>query len=706
MLGCKAPEHESAQERSIRYPETRIVDAVDDFHGTTVPDPYRWLEALDEPEVREWAAAQTSLAREVFGDADVRGWFADRIARHGEAWWTYDERAPRRAGGSPVRLDSAEDGERQRVVVAEADGTMRVLADPGADEPDVSVTGVEVAPDGAHAAVQWSVGGSEWVTTRIVRVDDGVMLDETLDGLRWSAPVWTADGAGFFYVRYGRPLPGQRVALREATLGYHQLDTPQEADHVVWRTPPGDVELIIDADLSPGGRYLVISEGTGADTDGIGQLMARLLILDLEDARTPDVLRQPALVVEDRVAGYRMVGEGEDGTLHVITDRDAPRRRVVAIAPSDPSPSAWRELIPQHEDVLDRIHRLGDHYVGLSLRDAQSVLRVYTRDGRLRHTIELPPFAIVDEVGRGATDSEVFLGHSSYLLAPIRWYVDLATGAVREDPPPTTALRGGPYEVTRVRYESRDGVRVPMFIVHKRGLDLDGSHPVVLHGYGASHTPNVPFYDETALAWLEAGGVYAVPNVRGGGAFGRDWWEAANLERKQRTFDDFIAAAEYLVREGWTNPDRLAITGMSFGGLLVTAVMTERPDLFAAVVADVPRTDLIRVESGRHRAQTGSPDDPDQFPFVLRHSSQQRVRDGRCYPATLVTTAFNDERQPAWAAFKFTAALQAAQACDRPIVLRADQVGGHVGKTWAALQEHWVDWLTFVATALDVSVGP
>jgi prolyl oligopeptidase len=242
-----------------------------------------------------------------------------------------------------------------------------------------------------------------------------------------------------------------------------------------------------------------------------------------------------------------------------------------------------------------------------------------------------------------------------------------------------------------------------MFVVHRRGLALDGSHPVLLHGYGASHTPVLPWYDEPILAWLEAGGVYAVANVRGGGEFGRRWWEAAILERKQITFDDFISAAEYLIQSGWTVPERLAMHGISFGGLLVSAVMVERPDLFAAAVAEVPATDLVRFDLGRHRAQLGSPGDSLQFPFVLRNSPLHRVRAGRCYPATFITTSINDERIPPWSAFKFTAAVQSAQACNRPVVLRVDSVGGHAGMTPAAAEQHWIDWLTFVAAAVGMN---
>jgi prolyl oligopeptidase PreP (S9A serine peptidase family) len=517
--GCQNPGSDPARERALQYPETRRVDAADIIHGTRVADPYRWLESLDSLEVREWSASQTRIARAAVADPALRTWLAGRITAHASAWEAFEASGPALLESDGPRLEAVGDGSRQRVVVVKSVGSRRVLADPGADRPGWSVTRLTTSPDGTHVIVESSAGGSEWVSTQIVRVEDGVALAEFLDGLLWEPPTWTRDSRGFFYVQYGRPRPGERSAFRGSSIRYHTLGTTQAADVEVWRTPREDTER---------------------------------------------------------------------------------------------------------------------------------------------------------------------------------------TGSTRPGPEPPATLQGGPYEVSRVRYTARDDVPIPMFIVHRRNLALDGSHPVILHGYGASHTPTLPWFDEPILTWFEAGGVYAAPNLRGGGEFGREWWEAAILERKQTTFDDFIAAAEFLVEEGWTTPGRLAIHGMSYGGMLVSAVMTERPDLFGAAVAEVPATDLIRLDLGRHRAQLGSPADSDQFPFVLRHSPLHRVREGRCYPATFISTALNDERIPAWNAFKFTAALQWAQVCNRPVVLRVDDVGGHGGMTPAAWNEHWVDWLTFVAKALRV----
>ena len=270
---------------------------------------------------------------------------------------------------------------------------------------------------------------------------------------------------------------------------------------------------------------------------------------------------------------------------------------------------------------------------------------------------------------------------------------------------PAVSRLGGPYETTRVRYPSKDGTLIPMFLVHRKGLVLDGSHPVLMYGYGASHDPSLPVFDESIQAWLELGGVYASPNLRGGGEFGRAWYEAATLERKQHTFDDFIAAAEWLIRERWTSPSRLAIRGSSNGGLLVTGTIAQRPDLFAVAVAHVPQTDGLRFERGRHTAQFGTPSNPAQFPFLYAYSPLHQLKPNRCYPATFLTTAFNDERVPAWHAFKFTAALQAAQNCNRPIALRVDASGGHSGLP-QTFSEHQADMLTFVTRGVGIRELP
>ncbi len=387
-------------------------------------------------------------------------------------------------------------------------------------------------------------------------------------------------------------------------------------------------------------------------------------------------------------------------TLYVFTDRDAPRRRIVAVDIRNPSPEHWRDVVPQADDVIDRVSEINGRFVVTYLRNLQHVVRVYDRAGRLVRELSIPPMTVVTDLRSGAGDNEIIV-EARTGFAPTRTRHDITTGAVVVEREAKLPFPADKFETKQVWYESKDGVRVPMFVLHRRGLVRDGSHPAILVGYGASSQMTLPHFSEWAVLSLELGMVLAVPALRGGGEFGRAWYEAATLEKKQTTFDDFIAAAEYLIGEGYTSPGRLAIQGASNGGLLVTAVINQRPELFRVAIAEVPGTDALRYDRGRHITQFGNATNPAHFPFLYAYSPQHNIKAGTCYPSTLITTALNDDRAPAWMALKYTAALQAAQSCNRPIILRADTGGGHGGN---ALEDA-ADLVAFIALQLGLT-GP
>ena len=644
--GCRHPPHGATHP----YPPTRTVDVVDVYHGKNVPDPYRWLEDLSSPEVRKWAAAQRRMALPLMRANDVRPWLAQRIDALGAGWAAFEAVVHHT---SPPTID-------------------RSTLEPGA-----AVLGTWPSPDRRHIAYAVSQQGSDWGVMRIRRQSDGHDLPERLEGLLWSKATWTRDNGGFFYQRTQRAEAGARTMLRAAAVYYHRLGSSQTDDVPVFRTPEATTDLVVDVGLSDDGRDLFIYEGNGADVDGIGWLLTRVHVVDLGRAPHPTLNTPAVALTTDRVAAYRLIASDADNWF-LLTDRGAPRRRVVAVRRADPSPERWRDVIPESADVLDRVYAVGGRLAAVYRRDVQDRVRVFDRAGRLLRELAIDPLTTVLAIQGGRDDDELVVDTMSFLVPPTRSRHHLGSSAIVVDTP-RVAVSSVDIEVRQHWYASKDGTRVPMFVLHRRDLIRDGSHPSLLIGYGSSGTSSRPEYAEHLIAWIEMGGLVAVPALRGGGEFGRAWYEAAILERKQTTFDDFIAAAEYLIAERYTSREKLVAQGRSNGGLLVASVLTQRPDLFRVAIAEVPIADTLRYDRGRHVPQFGSAQDPAQFDFLFAYSPQHHVKAGTCYPATLLTTALNDDRAPAWLPMKFAAAVQAAQACPRPVVLRADPIGGHTG---------------------------
>lgn len=655
----------------LRYPATRTVDVVDDYHGTKVADPYRWLEQLDAQEVRDWAAAQTMIAERVLRENAIRPWI---VARVGELQRFWEETSTEARG--PALIDDNGLG------------------------PGGTIAGTWPSPDGAFAAYAVSELGSEWVETRIRRLSDAADLEERLDGLLWSDASWTKDSRGFFYVRSLKPALGERTAMKGPAVYYHVVGTPQSADIALFRTPQHVTDLVVTQQMSEDGRYLFIYEGNGAHVDGIGWLLTRMYMLDLGDPTRPALGNEIVPLTPARDAAYRVVASAGD-TLYVFTDRDAPHRRVVAIDIGNPSPEHWRDVVPETDDVIDQVYDIDGRFVVQYLRSVQHGVRVFDRSGRLLRELSIPPMTAIMDVRRGVGGDELVI-EARETFAPTRTRHNVTTGAITVERTAKLPFPSGQYQATQVWYAAKDGVRVPMFLLHRSGLRLDGSHPTILSGYGASSQLTLPWFNEWTVVALELGMVVAIPSLRGGGEFGRTWYEAATLERKQTSFDDFIAAAEYLIREGYTSPEKLAIQGASNGGLLVAVVVNQRPELFRVAVAEVPQSDALRYNRGRHNTQFGDPTNPAHFPFLYAYSPQQHVKRGLCHPSMLITTALNDERSPAWMPMKYTAALQAAQSCDRPIILRADPGGGHGGN----MLGDGADGLAFVARQLGLTLPP
>lgn len=689
---------------SLDYPAAKTGDVADVYHGTRVADPYRWFEEIGAPEVQDWAAAQNALVtRFVRGDS-LRGWFLQRMQHHGKVWDQTDGSESGPVGpGTQFRLSASADSSYDLLRI-HRDGRVLDFIDPHTFGSQTRIARFEVSPDGKYVAYALSEGGSEWVQTRIRRVADGIDLPEVLDGMLGGTPLWSRDSRGFFYVHQKRD-DTHRVMLLEPSARYHAINTPQSADRILFATPPGSVESVLQLSFASEKKYLIISEGSGALWEEFSWVLSRMHVLDLGDAAVPALTNPVVPLTPDKVAGYRVVAS-EGSMLYVMTDRDAPRKRVVAVDVRDPSPQKWRDIIPQDAKlVLHSMRRIKNRFVGVYLADVQPLIRTFDKDGRPLQNVTLPPFSNIIDLSPGEGASELEVGTASFLQSPTLRAVDVLTGKSKVAFATTTDFDTASFQTRQEWYTSHDGTRVPIFVVHRKNIVMDGSHPVLMLGYGASGTVELPNFSEDVLAWLEAGGVFAMPSLRGGGEFGREWYDAAILGRKQNTIDDFIAAAEWLIRSGYTKPEKLAIRGASNGGQLVAATITQRPDLFGVAIAEVPITDNLRYDRGRHRGQFGHVSDSAQFAYLFRYSPLHRVRPGTCYPATLITTVMNDDRAPAWLAFKFAAALQSAQGCDKPILLRVEDVGGHLGErgrnSWT---EDRADALAFAARQFGMRV--
>ncbi len=678
-----------APAQTLQYPAARKSDVVDDYHGTRVPDPYRWLEDPDSPESRAWIEAQNRLTAAYLAEIPARAALRERLTK----LWNYPKY------GTPFRKARRyfffkNDGlQNQSVLYKQASLTAdpETLLDPNvlSEDGTVALSTLAVSEDGRLLAYGTSASGSDWEEFRVRDVAEGRDLSDHLKWIKFSGASWTNDGAGFFYSRY--PEPGDKALTdvnRFQRLYYHRLGTEQTADVLVYERPD-QPDWGMNAEVTDDGRYAVLHVWLGTDRRN------RVYYLDLKDARRPKVTGEVVRLLDDFDASYAFVGN--DGPVfYFLTDLEAPRKRVIAIDTRHPERARWREIIPQGPDVLDGIQIIHDTFVANYMHDASSRLRLFTLEGRLVKDLPLPTLGSIGAISGERKDDEMFYAFTSFLYPTTIFRYDFKSGGTSVFKAPTIDFDPSGYETKQVFYSSKDGTRVPMFITHKKGLHLDGSNPTYLYGYGGFNISLTPSFSVAMLVWLEQGGVYAVPNLRGGGEYGEEWHQAGMHDKKQNVFDDFIAAAEYLIAQGYTSPSKLAIAGGSNGGLLVGAAITQRPELFGAALPAVGVMDMLRFHKftigWAWVTDYGSADSAAQFPYLYKYSPLHNIRAGTRYPATLVTTADHDDRVVPGHSFKFTAALQAAQAGPRPVLIEIETKAGHgAGKPTSKLIEEQAD---------------
>ncbi|MGD0899086.1 MAG: prolyl oligopeptidase family serine peptidase, partial [Thermoguttaceae bacterium] len=670
----KAGKEPQAATVKIEYPPTHRVDHVDTYFGTKVPDPYRWLEddVRNCKEVADWVAAENRVTFSYLESIPQREPIRRRLA---ELWNFAQYSSAFKAGGRYYYLKK--DGLQNQpclYVMDALEAPPRILLDPNTWSKDgtIALTGLSPSDDGRWLAYCRSEAGSDWSTWRVLEIATGKTQPDELRWTKFSHASWTKDSKGFFYTRFDEPKKGAEFQALNFNnkLCYHRLGAGQSADELVYYRPEHP-DWLYAGIVTDDGRWLIITAQRGTDEK------YRVTIKDL--SRPED---KPIELIDNFEHEYDFVGN--DGpVMYFKTDLDAPRRRLVAVDIGKPEPRHWKEIIPQAEATLVRVSWLGDRFIATYLKDVRPEVRTFSLDGRFVGEVKLPGIGVVDGFHGKQTDTETFYAFSSFATPPSIYHYDVATGTSRLFRRPELKFSPDDYEVKQVFYRSKDGTRVPMFITHKKGITPDGSRPTLLYGYGGFNISLVPSFSVGRLAWMEMGGVYAQPNLRGGGEYGEAWHQAGTRLRKQNVFDDFIAAAEWLVANRYTRPDRLAILGGSNGGLLVGAAMTQRPDLFGACLPVVGVMDMLRFQKfteGRTWTDDyGSSDNPEEFRALLKYSPYHNIRPGTCYPATLVMTADTDDRVVPGHSFKFAAALQLAQACGKPVLVRIATRAGHGG---------------------------
>ena len=681
---------------SLHYPEARRDDVADVLHGVEVPDPYRWLEDADAPDTLAWIAAQNQLTQSWLADEPRRDAIRERLQmltdhpRAGAPWSRGDRWFQMRNTGL----------QNQDVLwtMPAADAAGEVLLDPNlfSAEGTVALTGLSVTDDGALLAYATSAAGSDWLTWQVRDVETGQELGDLVQWSKFSGAAWTPDNSGFYYSRYAEPAEGGEydAVNRNQQLYFHRLGTPQADDRLVYERPD-EPDWGFFAQTSDDGRFVVIEVSIGTLEHN------RLYVIDLQ--RNPDDV---VPLIDEFEAGYHLVGT-DKSTLFLWTDLDAPQGRIIAVDVERPGRDQWRDVVTEDADRLERARLIGRRLLGVYLHDAAHQLRWFTLDGAPDGNIELPGVGAVDAV-TGRPDGDTCCFTFTTFTEPTAVYRhDIATG--RNDVLHRADVGLGDVGLVTEQHfvTSTDGERVPVFLVRRADVGADGTNAAWLYGYGGFQIPITPVYKNEWLVWLELGGVLAVANLRGGGEYGQRWHDAGRLANKQQVFDDAIAVADWLVESRWAESGRVAIHGRSNGGLLAAACLTQRPDLWGAVVPEVGVLDMLRFHKftigWMWASDYGTADDPEQFETLHAYSPLHRIEPGTEYPPTLVTTGDHDDRVVPGHSFKFAAALQAAQAGDAPILIRVETDAGHgVGKPTEKLIDERADVVTFLVRALAV----
>ena len=683
------------------YPPTDMRAVVDTHHGVEVPDPYRWLEqdVRTSDEVSAWVEAQNEVTFAYLRALPGR----ERLTELLESLWDYERVTLPVRHGDRYYFWCNDGLQPQAVLLASAEpfGQAEVVLDPNtwSEDGTKAFAAGEWSQDGRYLAYGVSDAGSDWSTWQVLDLQTGEHVGGVLEWIKFSGVAWLPDGTGFFYSRYEEPADGQefQAANRDQKVAFHRLHSEQTEDHVFYRRPDHP-DWSFSPVVSEDGRWLVIHVWESGNQNLVH-------LFDMEDHRA-----RLLEVVDEWVGSHSFVGSRGDRLFFFVLDEETPKGRVDALDVAPDGRWLWSTVIPEGEDVIEEVTHVGDRLVVRWMADASSRVSIHDMGGGHERAVELPGLGSAEGFEHKPFRTETFYRFSSFDTPPSVFRYDVASGESELLRSPEVPFDPADYTVEQVFFESEDGTRVPMFLTYKNGLERDGENPTLLYGYGGFNISLTPYYSPNVMAWIELGGLYAVPNLRGGGEYGKQWHTAGTKTTKQTTFDDFVAAAEYLIDEGYTTPHKLAIQGGSNGGLLVGAVMCQRPELFGCCLPAVGVMDMLRFHlftAGRFWVYDyGSVDDPDEFAALHAYSPYHNLVDGTCYPPTLVTTADTDDRVVPGHSFKFAARLQAAQGCDNPTLIRIETSAGHgAGKPTTKRVEEAVDVWAFAAKALGMGIG-
>lgn len=684
-------------QKPLIYPTISPSNQVDEYHGTIVADPYRVLEDPDTEETKTWIEAQNQVTFTYLNEIPAREDIKQRLTK----LWDYEKYGtPFKEGDNYFYFKN--DGLQNQSVLytlPTLDGQPRVLLDPNklSEDGTVALSGISISENGQLLAYGLSISGSDWQEWKVRDITTGADLQDHLQWIKFSGASWTHDHQGFFYSRYDEP--NEKTKLEDVNyyqkLYYHQLGTPQSEDILIYHRPE-QKEWGFGGSVTEDGKYLIISVWLGTDSKNL------VFYKDLTNPQG-EVIE----LINKFEADYSFIGN-DDNVFYFRTDLNAPKGKVIAIDIQNPTLGNWPEIIPQAVETLESVSILNNQFVADYLQDAHSQIKIFDLEGNLIREVELPGIGSVSGFSGKRHDTETFYSFTSFTTPGTIYRYDMKIGKSEIFRQPQVDFNADDYETKQIFYTSKDGTKLPMFITHKKGIKLDGNNPTYLYGYGGFNISLTPSFSVSLLIWLEMGGVYAVPNLRGGGEYGEEWHKGGMKEKKQNVFDDFIAAAEWLITSKYTQPAKLAIGGGSNGGLLVGACMTQRPDLFGAALPAVGVLDMLRFHKftigWAWVPEYGSAENAEDFPILSAYSPLHNLKPGTAYPATLITTADHDDRVVPAHSFKFAAALQAAHNGDAPVLIRIETKAGHgAGKPTTKIIEEAADKWGFLVRVLGIS---
>jgi prolyl oligopeptidase len=682
--------------KNYEYPDAPKGNQVDDYHGTKIADPYRWLENSDSPETVGWIKKENAISLPYLEKLPSRPDFQERITkllkfeRYSSPYWE---------GGRYI-YEKNDGLQNQDVIytVKELTDAPQVVLDPNklATDGTISVSVTALSSDGRFFAYGLESSGSDWNEIHVRDLQTDQDLPDLVRWVKFSGISWTKDNRGFFYTRYPAPTSasGQKLdSLRDPKIYYHQLGDSQDKDRLIYGRPDHP-EWLLHASTSKNGRYLIITASENTVPKNA------VYVVNLVDPSHPQLdspLRPVFAQLDAQYEAFSVVGD----RLFLRTDRNAARYKVIAVDLSHLDQPVANDVIAESKDLLEQAEVVGGKLVLSYLVDAKNQLRIASLDGKPEAEVPLPTLGSIAALSGDQDRTELFYSFDSFVFPATIYRYDVSTGKNEVFRKPSVPISSDDYETEQIFYHSKDGTRVPMFIVHRKGIKLDGANPGLLTGYGGFNISIKPTFSYSYFTWVEKGGVFAEPTLRGGGEYGQDWHQAGTKERKQNVFDDFIAAAETLIAEKYTSSKHLGILGGSNGGLLIGACLTQRPDLFGATVPAVGVLDMLRYQDftigSAWISDYGSSDNPEDFKYLIKYSPLHNIHSGTCYPPTLITTADHDDRVVPGHSFKFAATLQAAQSCDNPILIRVDTKAGHGGgKPIAKIIEERADQLAFL----------